>query len=818
MRELRGAIIDEFDPDAAKQSDALPVEVARDMLRAKIIDQQMTSAIRFHGSDGGSVPEPEAVCVPTGVGKSEQARAGIARYVEQAKKTYAAKKDGKKKQKRKRIPHRVLVFVPTHKLDEEARQRLPEGIKTALWQSRKANDLATGEPLCLNLQAVAAAEAIGANVERTACRKGRRGQEPILCPFYYECGYQAQKEAAKHADVIFLAHEYLFAPPKSLTKKVGLVVIDESFWQSGLSSSYIAVDALDAELETFPVRNNGHDRNGDDTAHLADLIDRLKLGVALARGVQVTDAGNYSREDGYLTKAALLAAGLLPGDKYEGGSGAAAAKLEWRRKVEVDLTPQSSEETAKARVKEFRFLGQLGKRAAMWRAIEELLSGPDEATGRLRIVMKNTKDGTVLCLRINGRRDIHERIAGLPVIVLDATLHLEILKYFFPRIEVALDLKVMAPHEHVTQVIGLPVGKASLSKLDPGKRSAAEEKRVGNKRERLLKTVRKLAAGRRTLLITNKELEEQFDGAVPNMETAHFNAVEGIDRWRDVECLITIGRPLPAPNAIEHMAAALTGKPISLRSLPPKRVGGRPQSMVDQERAVRLKNGTEVTLTARVFEQPEAELIRQAVTEAAIVQAVGRARGVNRSAANPVEIWMILSDTVVPLALDAVAEFADLEPNKIDDMIERGIVPAFSADAAKLYPDLWPTSQAARKAYSRDGLDVVGNRRRTVTASDKDNGTAARPRSVTGPYKYRFIRACHTPLIRYQPKGPGRNLGLRWLTPPASPTRGHGLKQHWASSQRSSWLRMRSRRSLSWPVWSGVGLAATSKLVQRLET
>jgi hypothetical protein len=754
MRELRGAIVDEFDPGAAKQPDALPVEVARDMLRA-VVDQQMTSAIRFHESGGGSVPEPVSVCVPTGVGKSEAARTGIALYVEQAKKTYAAKKAGKKKQKRKRIPHRVLVLVPTHKLGEEARQRLPEGITTALWQSRKATDLTTGEPLCLNPQAVAAAEAIGADVEKTACRKGRKGQEPILCRFYHECGYQAQKEAAKNADVIFCAHEYMFAPPKLLTRKVGLVVIDESFWQAGLSFSRIAVDALDAELQTFPVRNNGHDKNSDDTAHLADLIDRLKLAVTLAQGAQVIDA-NYSRKDGYLTKAALLAAGLLPGDKYEDGSGAAAAKLEWRRKVEVGLTPQSSEETVKARAKEFRFLGQLGRRAAMWRAVEELLSVPDEATGRLRIDMKNTKDGAVLCLRINGRRDVHDRIAALPVLVLDATLNEEILKYFFPRIEVALDVKVASPNEHITQVVGLPVGKSSLAKLEPGKRRPQEETRVGNKRRRLLNTVRKLAGGRRTLVITNKELESMFEGAGPNIETAHFNAIEGIDRWRDVACLITIGRPLPAPEAVEHMAAALTGKPISLPLQPPRRAGGRPQAMIEQEQAVRLKNGADVTLTARVFELPEAELIRQAVTEAAIVQAVGRARGVNRSAANPVEVWMTLSDTVVPLALDAVVEFGDLEPNKVDIMIERGIVPAYSADAAKLYPDLWPTSQAARKAYSRDGLDVKHNRRRSVTASYKDDGTAARPRSVTGSYKYRYIRESHTPLIRYQPKGPGQ--------------------------------------------------------------
>src|SRR5258707_130141 len=44
MREIRSVIIEEHDAGAAEQSDALPVEVARDMLRA-VIDQQMASAI-----------------------------------------------------------------------------------------------------------------------------------------------------------------------------------------------------------------------------------------------------------------------------------------------------------------------------------------------------------------------------------------------------------------------------------------------------------------------------------------------------------------------------------------------------------------------------------------------------------------------------------------------------------------------------------------------------------------------------------------------------------------------------------------------------
>ena len=611
-------------------------------------------------------------------------------------------------------------------------------------QSRKANDLATGDPLCRNLAAVEAAESIGADVERSACRKPRRGGDPILCQFYETCGYQRQKQAAKQADIVFAAHQYLFGPPEVLTKDVGVVVIDESFWQSGLSFAKLAVDGLGAELQSFPVRLHDGTEDRDETAHLSDLIARLQ------RAVKASPVGEY------LTKAALLAAGLLPREKYEdGGSGATAAKLEWRRKVDVGLLPGAGEEMCRRQAKQFGFLAQLPKRAAIWQAVEELLSGPDDATGRLRTEMKTTNDGSVLYLKLNGRRDIHERIAELPIIALDATLNVDIVKHFFSRIDLALDLQVQAPHERVTQVVSLPVGKASLSQLDAGKRRSEEEQRVANKRERLLKVVRRLAAGRRCVVITNKELTPMFDGAEPNIEVAHFNAIEGIDRWRDVDVLITIGRPLPSPKAVEDMAAALTGKPVSLPEQPPSRPGGRPQQMIVEDRAIRLKSGAEVELSCRVFELPEAELIRQAVTEAAIVQAVGRARGVNRSAANPVEVFMILHDATAPVAVDAVVQFDDLEPTKIDIMIERGLIPAWSADAAKLYPDLWSTSQAARKAYNRAGLDVERIHANGVTSPYKGTDAGGWSKSVTCPYKDILIRECHTvhSLLRFQPKG-----------------------------------------------------------------
>jgi hypothetical protein len=759
MRE--GVRIEDAEPiGASDTAGAIPAETARTMLQAAL-ESQIESAIKFHEERTTlqpgdphclkQPPEPTHVAFPvlTGLGKSQQARTVLADYVRSAKE--------------KGIPHRAVVFVPTHQLGAEARQQVAADITTALWQSRKANDVVTHEPLCLNRLAVEAAEAIGLEVERTACRRGRRGQEPIFCPFYQECRYQSQKAAAKKADIIFCAHEYLFAPPKEL-KGIGVVVVDESFWQDGLSSSRIAVDGFGAGLEEFPVRQRSGNKDPEGTRQLADLIYRLQRAIKVSLGWQPGAPFALPARGQYLTKAALEAEGLVAAgdetDIFFARSGTAAAKLEWARKVDVDLAPDSSQDIIKSRTEEFSFLGQLPKRATVWRAAQECLSGSDTATGRLQTEIRPTSDGPVLYLRLNGRRDIHERIRELPIIVLDATLNLDILRYFLPRIELALNLKVRTPHESIMQVVGLPVGKSSLSQLYSGKRNPEEEKRVGRKRERLLNTVRKLAHGRSCLVITNKELEPLFAGAGSNIESAHFNAIEGIDRWRDVEVLITIGRPLPASSSVEQIVAALTGKPIALPLYPTIRQGGRPQSMSTQNRPIKLKNGAEYMLACRVFEVPEAEMIRKAVTEAALVQAIGRARGVNRTAADPVEAWVILNDTVLPVSVDAVVEFADLEPNRIDAMIGRGLIPAWSADAAKLYPDLWSTSQAARKAYSRDGFDVARNRRRSVTSHYKEDRLTPAQRSVTESYRYISIRKSHTPLVRYQPKGRGQKPRL----------------------------------------------------------
>jgi Rad3-related DNA helicase len=173
-----------------------------------------------------------------------------------------------------------LYLVGTHRLADEAKQRLPEGVTSAIWQGRAAEKLGTdGEPMCLNPAAVEAAIKIGAEVEKTACRKAKRGAATIYCPFFAFCHYQAQKTLAEQADVVFAAHEILLKVPTAIGK-FGLIVVDEAFWQDALfgtaPKSRLVISSMADELIEAPVRDYFGNKLNEETDDLAGLIHRLQ--------------------------------------------------------------------------------------------------------------------------------------------------------------------------------------------------------------------------------------------------------------------------------------------------------------------------------------------------------------------------------------------------------------------------------------------------------------------------------------------------------------------------------------------------------------
>ena len=313
--------------------------------------------------------------------------------------------------------------------------------------------------------------------------------------------------------------------------------------------------------------------------------------------------------------------------------------MEWLRTVDHGLKPDATPEQLNDAVKRFGFLAQIKQRVEMWRAVGELLNGAEDATGRLRIETVTTKEGSIRWLYISGRKRIDKRLMRLPIIYADATLPLELTRYYLPRLELALDLVIAEPHGRLVQAIGHPVGKSALQPLPDGKRKPAEEARVARKRASLVDTVRHLTQGRRGLAIVYMDIEKDFEG-IDGVETGHFGAVEGIDRWGNVAVAVIIGRPMPKAQDIERMAAAITGRPVVATS----------------ERCEREVCGA--TVKCWTYTDPDAERVRAATVEAAVEQARGRVRAVNRTAANPVEVYLVLHDVVVPgMPVNEVVEF-----------------------------------------------------------------------------------------------------------------------------------------------------------------
>ena len=666
--------------------------------------------------DGVDLTAPhKAIRITTGSGKSDLSRQAIAvHYIPKAKS--------------KKLPHRVLIAVPTHKLADEARVMMPAGITVAIWQGRDAIKLGTtDEKMCLNPEAVKAAIEIGAAVEETACRKARRGEDPILCPFYNKCAYQAQKAAAREADVLFCAHEILFKAPTVISDgSFGLVIVDESFWQDGISGvaakSRLVIDSLAHELKDAPVRDKAGNRLDLDTEALLAKIELLQSALE-------------QMPDGYVQRQPLLDAGLETATAYEHGSCAQAAKMEWARaNIHSGLLPNSTDEARKEAVQKYGFLKRIPKRWAMWKALEDLINSTDDATGRLILETdKSSPDGEQRYIRVLQRKDIIDAFKALPLIHLDATMPFGLVKHFLPDLDLILDLKVKAPHMTITQVVGMPVGKSSLQPLKANKRKPEEEARVCRKRQRLVDAVRHLVRGRRGLVITYQSIEQEFAG-IEGVDTAHFGAIEGIDRWGDVDVLVMIGRPLPKTRDIQNMAAAVTGKPV---------IAG---DLTAQECSILKGPLTGRIVKRRIYNNPEADMIRQAVTEAAIEQAIGRVRGINRMAANPVEVFLVLDDIVLEgLPVDEVIDITDIEPDAIDHMLARGWEPQMPTDAAKICPDLFPNREAAKKAYQRDRLRT---------------GQGSRgPRLGTWPTKGILFRPCPQPPcvdLCYQPAGRGQ--------------------------------------------------------------
>jgi hypothetical protein len=400
-----------------------------------------------------------------------------------------------------------------------------------------------------------------------------------------------------------------------------------------------------------------------------------RLSFLRARLADVLD----KHPDGPLARAALLAADFSVENSTD------ARALEWQRKIDVKMWPGMPRKDRKEAAKAAKANKTIWRLSLMWRAVAALVApdGPS-ASGWARLALADPEEGIVRVLRLKGRREVAEGWRK-PTLLIDATLQPDLIRPFWPTLEVIAEISVAMPHQHVTQVGDLTYSKRQLER----------ETNMAGVHATVCREAR--MANGRVLVVAQMEAEEALwtCGFLPNnVATAHHNAIAGRDEWCDVAKLIVIGRTAPLPAAVERQAEAMTGEAIE------PLVGWYPKAAVGREMA----NGTWGAAEADRHPHSIPEAVRWHATEGELIQILGRARGADRTAATPVAVVMMVN-TVIPIPIDRVIAADLLAPSVVDKMLAAGAMALTNpADAADCYPGLWGTHEGARTAWKRGTL------------------------------------------------------------------------------------------------------------------
>lgn len=627
-------------------------------------------------------PTPPAMGLPVdvGLGKTSQVRDQVIADI-----------------KSDRIRSGKVVFaVPRHDLGEEQVEAFKAaGINAVLWKGRSAPDPTPENPdqrMCRDLGAQADALTAQLAVEQTACAVNRDGKD-YKCQYFEVCGYQRQKRRAVYAQVIICAHDSLFHAMPQVIGRPSLLVIDEGFWQAGLrgtdSPVQITIDSLDPSEKELRCYDGKGQYDYPETQFL--ITYRLKLWEVL-----------QSTKSGPLRYADLKASGLTPKNCRD------AASLERMRLRNPGLLPgmgpkERARKLSKVIPGEDACWTPPGRAAAMWRILADALDERRDAWG-VEVGRMHTEEGTVRTLDLYWHASLRKGwVAATPVLHIDATMRGELVQPYLPGITVAPPVRAQTPHVRIRQVLNAPVSAKALTPMPQAKErehtTAANNQRA--LRTYLTSRAAEVGTDGQTLLAIGqmRALEALSKAPLPaNLETAHFNALSGMDRWGRVAGMVIMGRTLPAPAVIAKLQIALTGRP-------PKEDNDNQSWWYPlTERVIRRPNGRSRIVMGEHHPDPIAEAIRWNICEAELVQALGRGRGVNRTAESPLQIDL-LTDIVLPITADEVIDWTDLVPSRTDMMASRGVVLDNAADRAKCFPDLWSSRDIAKKDTQRRGTN-----------------------------------------------------------------------------------------------------------------
>jgi len=274
------------------------------------------------------------------------------------------------------------------------------------------------------------------------------------------------------------------------------------------------------------------------------------------------------------------------------------------------------------------------------------------------------------------------------VVHLDGTMHEVIVQQFFPHATFH-NINVRMP----------PMTTASLLQVtDRAFGKSAKSRKLLEEYRQLIEVAADDAGSGKVGVITLKDIEIEIEkGWTPprNVRLAHYGDVTGTNKFSDVSDLILIGRPEPAPFTIEQTARLLFRRPVA--ELP----AGTYYPEARRGMAMRDSDAM-ITLPGSCHSDPGVEALRWVACEGSVLQALHRARGINRTGASPLLI-RIATNVCLPIEIDFAMPWEQMRPMLLEVMLARGGVGLSSyADMATAYPDLFKDAVAARNALAAE--------------------------------------------------------------------------------------------------------------------
>jgi putative DNA primase/helicase len=618
-------------------------------------------------------PPVHAVRISTGGGKTERGIAKIARFIREGK-----LKPG----------WSVLYLVPRHELGEHIDDKFRDhGVTAQVYRGRRADnpnipgnmDLPKDQrtKMCIDLESLSRAEKCGKDITKACCRYKPKGGKERRCKFYDDgCGYQEQFPD-EQPQVWICAHEMLHYAQKRFGK-IAFIVIDESFWKRGVYGVETRGDetrgiSLEDMALGYVFPNLRPDQEND-----LDLKAIISPRHKLIRALQKHPLGGLEHERIKKVIGPELCKFMI-GD-------------EWDTVNRLKLTPGMSAAQIKQVERAIPIVRTARRMVGVWGALRELVGDPKIGVSG-RLILDENKDGKRV-LKVRGVKPVRKS-RRLPTFIMDATLpHISILRAWFPQVEIVADIDVVMPeHVHVTQILGAPVSKKRLF------RWRKKEPKDG---ARNLKAIRRLVLQwwieheRKSMLVICQEAVEEWlkKAGLPNeISVEHYNNISGLDRYKDVGSLLLIGRTVPLPVAVEAYAGALTGRE-------PIRVPADQWWYPSVKRAIRLADGTSGVLVERCDQHPDGvgEHVRYSICEGEMMQALGRARAINRTAANPLAIG-IVADVVLPITVNKVEVWR--APSRAMEPAEEGAMLFSAHDMAEVWPWVWKSIDAADRTLAK---------------------------------------------------------------------------------------------------------------------